>query len=125
MKREKLFDAKARKHCEKDHKITGPYRRGRTMQLFFNLDKLQDECDQLIEYVSQSLGIKGKVAKAVNPVKSEISGDLEFRVLSLRSNDTFLKPNLTCPTQQRQGVFVAINPIGILIGRLMNSSRPT
>jgi hypothetical protein len=36
---------------------------------FSQLEQLQDEYDKLIEYLSQSLGIRGKIRESGNPVE--------------------------------------------------------
>jgi len=67
---EKLFDAKAKKQYEK--KITelqDDIRDAEQRNDFFQLQKLQDEYARLIEYLSQSLGIKGKARESNNPIK--------------------------------------------------------
>jgi len=67
---EKLFDAKARKQYEK--RIAGlqaDIREAEQRNDFSQFEKLQEEYDKLIEYLSQSLGIRGKVRERNNPVE--------------------------------------------------------
>jgi multidrug resistance efflux pump len=66
----KLFDAKAKKQYEK--KITAlqaDIQEAEQRSDFLKLEKLQDEYDRLVEYLSQSLGIKGRIRESANPVE--------------------------------------------------------
>jgi hypothetical protein len=67
---EKLFDAKAKKQYEKKIvELQADIREAEQGSDFSRLEKLQDEYDKLIEYLSQSLGIKGRVRETNNPVE--------------------------------------------------------
>jgi len=69
-KGEKLFDAKAKKHYEKRiTELQADIREAEQLSDFSKLEKLQDEYDKLIEYLSQSLGIRRKVRESGNPIE--------------------------------------------------------
>lgn len=69
-KGEKLFDAKAKKQYEKKIvDLQADIREAEQRSDFLQLEKLQDEYDKLIEHLSQSLGIKGKIRESSNPVE--------------------------------------------------------
>ncbi len=69
-KGEKLFDAKAKKQYEKKlMELQADIREAEQRNDFSQLEKLQDEYDKLIEYLSQSLGIRGKIRESSNPVE--------------------------------------------------------
>jgi TolB-like protein len=69
-KGEKLFDTKAKKQYEKKIvELQADIREAEQRSDFSQLEKLQDEYDKLIEYLSQSLGIRGKVRESNNPVE--------------------------------------------------------
>ena len=69
-KGEKLFDAKAKKQYEKKiAELQIDITEAEQRNDFSQLEKLQDEYDRLIEYLSQSLGLKGKVRETSNPVE--------------------------------------------------------
>jgi len=67
---EKLFDTKAKKQYEK--KIAGlqaDIREAEQRNDLSQFEKLQEEYDKLIDYLSQSLGIRGKVRESNNPIE--------------------------------------------------------
>jgi len=69
-KGEKLFDAKAKKQYEKKiAELQADIREAEQRNDFSALEKLQDEYDKLIEYLSQSLGLRGKVRESGNPIE--------------------------------------------------------
>jgi len=69
-KAEKLFDLKAKKQYEKKIvELQDDMRDAEERNDFLKLERLQDEYDKLIEYLSQSLGIKGKVRETNTPVE--------------------------------------------------------
>jgi TolB-like protein/Tfp pilus assembly protein PilF len=69
-KGEKLFDAKAKKQYEKKlMELQADIREAEQRNDFSQLEQLQDEYDKLIEYLSQSLGIRGKIRESGNPVE--------------------------------------------------------
>jgi hypothetical protein len=68
-KGEKLFDAKAKQYEKKIVELQADIREAEDHSDFLQLEKLQDEYDKLIDYLSQSMGIRGKVRESGNPVK--------------------------------------------------------
>jgi len=67
---EKLFDATAKKQYEKKiAELQADIREAEQRNDFSQTEKLQEEYDKLIEYLSQSLGIRGKVRESNNPVE--------------------------------------------------------
>jgi hypothetical protein len=65
-----IFDKKAKKQYE--HRLLflqKAMQEAENSQSFEELEKLQDEYDQLIEYLSKSLGLKGKVRETGSPVE--------------------------------------------------------
>jgi len=69
-KGEKLFDTKAKKQYEKKiAELQADMSEAEQRSDFSGLEKMQDEYDKLIEYLSHSLGIRGKVRESGNPVE--------------------------------------------------------
>lgn len=69
-KGEKLFDAKAKRQYEKKiAELRADIREAEQRNDFSELEKLQGEYDKIMEYLSQSLGIRGKVGESGNPVE--------------------------------------------------------
>jgi hypothetical protein len=69
-KGEKLFDARAKRQYEKKMaELRADIREAEQRNDFSELEKLQGEYDKIMEYLSQSLGIRGKVGESGNPVE--------------------------------------------------------
>jgi TolB-like protein/tetratricopeptide (TPR) repeat protein len=69
-KGEKVFDQKAKKQYEqKLLRLQNAMQEAEHHADFDTLEKLQDEYDNLVEHLSQSLGLRGKVREAGNPVE--------------------------------------------------------
>lgn len=65
-KGEKLFDARAKRQYEKKMaELRADIREAEQRNDFSELEKLQGEYDKIMEYLSQSLGIRGKVGESV------------------------------------------------------------
>jgi TolB-like protein len=98
-KGEKLFDAKAKKQYEKKIvELQADIREAEQRSDFLQLEKLQDEYGKLIEHLSQSLGIKGKIRESSNPVekaRSAVTWRIRSAIARIESNHPQLGTHLS------------------------------
>jgi len=93
-KGEKLFDTKAKKQYEKKlAELQAGMRDAEQHNDFSQLEKLQDEYDKLFGYLSQSLGIKGKIRESSNPVEKARSA-VTWRIRSAIARIELYHPQL-------------------------------
>ena len=111
-KGERLFDSKARKEYEKKIlKLQIDMQDAEKLSDFVRLEKLQDEYDQLIDHLSQSLGFKGKARETgstIEKARSAITWRIRNAIAKIECQHNLLGAHLA--NAIKTGTFCTYQP---------------